>query len=217
MTNSCATTRSAFRARASLFALCILLSARARAGLLYGPIVSVRHGVYHVAAALLVRAPMPRVFAALTDYGHIGRLNREVRSSAILGFPRRGVTRVGMVVRSCVLFFCFHVRQTEDVRTTADRSIYARIVPRLSNLRYGYARWRLTPFAHGTLVQFHSAVQPDFFIPPLIGPFLLRLKLHHEIRVTLRGLIAVAQNRYTASDRSGEKTRSPRTIRPSPR
>ncbi|MDA8390071.1 MAG: SRPBCC family protein [Gammaproteobacteria bacterium] len=174
---------------------------------MHGPLVRVHDGIYHVSAEWLVHAPVSRVFAALTDYRHLGRLNPEVRKSRILGFPAPGHTLVQMVIRSCILFICFHVRQTDDMTAIPDREIDGRIVPRLSNLRYGYARWRLAAQGDATRIHFTSAVEPDFFIPPLIGPFLLRGKLRHEIRVTLRGLNACVQDPHTASARSQETPR----------
>lgn len=194
----CSITASAFGARASL-AACILLAAPATAGLLQGPVVHVRHGVYYVSATLAVAAPVPIVFAALTDYRHMRQLNPEVRHSTILPAPGPGITRVRMVIRSCIWLLCFHVRQTDDMTVRGDREITGRVVPHLSNLRYGYAHWRLAAADGGTLVRFTSAVEPDFFIPPLIGPLILRAKLRHEIRVTVRGLSACVKSRGTAS------------------
>ncbi len=188
---------------AGLVLASLLLAEPGKAQIARAPVVWVRHGIYHVVVRFLVHAPVDRVFAALTDYRHLRRLNPEVRASTILGFPAPGHTLVQVEIRSCILFVCFHVRQTDDMTTRRDREIDGRIVPRLSNLRYGYAHWRLAAAGNATRVRLSSAVEPDFFIPPLIGPFILRAKLRHEIRVTVRGLTACVQNPDTASARSG--------------
>ncbi|MHB1566095.1 MAG: SRPBCC family protein [Acidiferrobacter sp.] len=167
----------------------------AQARLLQGPTVHVRGDVYQVTATFTVHASVQRVFGILTDYRQTRRLNPDVVNSRVVGTPTPGHTRVRLRIRSCLLFFCFHVHQTEDMTAVTDRSIHGVIVPQLSSFRSGYADWRLQPQgAHHTKLAFVTAIVPRFYIPPFIGPWLLRRKLSDEIRTTARRLTALAQS-----------------------
>lgn len=167
----------------------------AQARLLQGPTVHVHGDVYRVTATLTVHASVQRVFGILTDYRQTRRLNPDVVNSRVVGAPTAGHTLVRLRIRSCLLFFCFHLHQTEEMTAVTDRSIHGVIVPQLSSFRSGYADWRLQPQgAHDTRLAFATAIVPRFYIPPFIGPWLLRRKLSHEIRITARRLAALAQS-----------------------
>ena len=56
----------------------------------------------------------------------------------------------------------------------------ATIVPEFSNFRSGYANWALREEGGGTHLLFTTQLEPSFWVPPLIGPWLIRYKLREE-------------------------------------
>ncbi|WP_287800472.1 SRPBCC family protein [Acidiphilium sp.] len=145
-------------------------------------------GRYRMGLELVVRAPVRRVWHIITDYTAIKRLNPAVRGSMVIS--RDGLTLVRMRIRSCILFICFPITQTESMTTDGDTSVRGVIVPQLSSFRSGYSQWRLRPVAGGTEARFTASLAPSFYIPPLIGPWLIRLKLRDEMRATAARLRA---------------------------
>lgn len=165
--------------------------------------VHIQGDTYQVTATFTVPAPVARTFRILTDYRQIRRLNADIISSRVVSGPGGGPTLVRLRIRSCVLFVCFHVRQAEDMTAIPDRSIRGVIVPRLSSFRAGYARWWLRPQGrHHTRLVFVTTLVPRFYIPPLIGPWLLRLKLREEIRATVQRLTTLAAAAHPPAPRS---------------
>ena len=57
-----------------------------------------------------------------------------------------------------------------------------------SDLRHGYARVDMWQESEGTRILIRSEVEPDFWIPPLIGPWVIKKKLRSEALETVRNL-----------------------------
>ena len=70
--------------------------------------------------------------------------------------------------------------------------ITAVVVPKLSDFQHGYARVNIWQEPTGTRVLIRSEVRPDFWIPPIIGPWLIKRKLRSEALETVQNLERVA-------------------------
>ena len=150
-------------------------------------------GIYRIRMAMVVHAPAKYVRGVLTDYAHIYRLNPSIIESDILASPEQGVVRVRTLVVGCVAFFCRRVGRVEDVHELASGDLQAAIVPELSDLKSGAAEWRLQREGEHTLVTYRAHMEPDFFIPPLIGSYFVRRNIRKEIMTTFTRLECVAQ------------------------
>lgn len=174
------------------FALVWLLASNAHAAeTLHAQVVHER-GVYRVGFEILVAAPPARVRAAMTDYERLPRLSDTVKESRVL---QRGVgyARVRQVVRACVLFFCKTVTRVLDVRELQDGSIEARMVPALSDFGPGGELWQLFADQGRTRIRYAAVIAPSFFVPPLIGPPLLKRRILSELETSSRRLEALAR------------------------
>jgi hypothetical protein len=142
---------------------------------------------YQVQMTFSVAAPVNQVMVVLTDYGFPDRLNPEVTKREVIS-RQRGLTRVRTEIRSCVFFFCKDVVLTQDVTVVAD-TIQANIVPDESDFRSGYFRWSVSSSDNGgSHIGFEAVMEPDFFIPPLIGGFFVRKRLRQEILTAAKNL-----------------------------
>jgi len=142
---------------------------------------------YQVQITFDVAAPVNQVTAVLTDYGYPDRLNPEVTKRAVIS-RQGGITRVRTEFRGCVFFFCKDIALTQDVTVVAD-TIQAEIVADESDFRSGYFRWSVSSSDNGgSHISFEAVVEPDFFIPPLIGGFFIRKRLRQEILATAENL-----------------------------
>lgn len=174
---------------------CLVLvwaASAALAGKVYTAAVSHQSGVYRVEVDALVSVPAPRVRQLLTDYNHLGRLNDAIKVSEILKTRKPGDYRVRTVTEACVWFYCKRVHQVQDVIEAYDGSVTATVIPELSDFRHGYARLNLWQEPDGTRVLIRSEVEPDFWIPPIIGPWLIKRKLRSEALETVQNLERVA-------------------------
>ena len=142
---------------------------------------------YKVQTTFDVAAPVHRVMAVLTDYRYPDRLNPEVTKREVIS-RQNGITRVRTEFRSCVFLFCKDIVLTQDVTVVAG-TIQAIIVPDESNFRSGYLRWSVSSSDNGgSHIGFEAVMEPDFFIPPLIGGFFVRKRLRQEILATAENL-----------------------------
>ncbi len=150
--------------------------------------VSAHAGSYGMDLRLFLPAPRARVWRVLTDFTDIKRLNPAVKQAKVM--RRDGQTLLQMHIKSCVLFICFPVTQTERMTLRGHRVIRGVIVPQLSSFRAGGSSWHLRTVTGGTEAHFRAALTPSFYIPPFLGPWMIRRKLRHEMRETAAHLSA---------------------------
>lgn len=142
---------------------------------------------YEVQMTFDVVASTDQVMAVLTDYGFPDRLDPEVTKRDIIS-QHGAITRVRTEIRACVYFFCKDIALTQDVTVIADM-IQADVVPDESDFRSGYFRWSVSSGdTGGSNISFMAIMEPDFFIPPVIGGFLARRKLRQKILATAENL-----------------------------
>lgn len=153
--------------------------------------VTSSHGQYQLDFSVLVAAPPRRVIALITNYNHLRRLSPDIVSSSILPDARR--LKVRMVMRTCVVWFCKTVHKTEYVFLGADGVITTEAVPAQSDFRYQWERWHVYAVAGGTRISYHSGLAPNFYVPPLIGPWLIRRTIRHDLTVSILRLQRLAR------------------------
>ena len=136
--------------------------------------------VYRAQLTFDVTASVDQVASVLTDYEHPNWLTPDVTSREIVS-RRSGVTRVRTQIHSCVVFFCKDLTLTQDVTVVAG-AIKADIVPEESDFLSGYLLWSITSDGRGgSYIQYESVIEPDFFIPPLIGGYFMRKRFQQQI------------------------------------
>jgi hypothetical protein len=167
-------------------------SVSAAAGQVFMAAVTHHEGNYLVEVDVLVDVPEPTARALLTDYNHLGRINPAIEISEVLLERKPGDYRVKTVTKACVWFYCKRIHQIQDVIEAHDGSITAVVIPELSDFKQGYARLNIWQEPGGSRIRIRSEVEPDFWIPPLIGPWLIKRKLRSEALETVQNLERVA-------------------------
>ncbi|MEE8237390.1 MAG: SRPBCC family protein [Gammaproteobacteria bacterium] len=149
--------------------------------------ISQKGRVYRAQLTFDVTASVDQVASVLTDYEHPNRLTPDVTGREIVG-RQNGVTRVRTEIHSCVVFFCKDITLTQDVTVVAG-AIKADIVPEESDFRSGYLLWSITSGdLGGAHIQYESVIEPDFFIPPLVGGYFMRKRFRQQIFATAENL-----------------------------
>lgn len=78
------------------------------------------------------------------------------------------------------------MRATEDVQTEGDGEIVGQALPSASDFRELREHWRIVPDDSGTRVHYAATMMPKFFVPPLIGPWLIKATLRRELATSAR-------------------------------
>jgi len=164
-----------------------------------GPVVVERHGAAYTASFdALIDAPPRRVHEVLTDFAGLRALNPAIVAVSAKAAPDGRGERVRTVLQSCVWLFCRKVVQVEDIVEPDPQTILARIVPGRGDFKRGWSVWRLTAQGARTRLHYEASRVPDFWIPPLIGPWAVA----HSLRTQLEASIPVLE-RLAASARPG--------------
>jgi hypothetical protein len=164
-----------------IVALLLLIPLVAHAGKVLDSSVTLEDGVYAIRVEALINASPEVVFRFLTDYDHLATINSSIRESRIIRTYSPEQHRVRTLIRACILFFCRSVRQVQDMQMHNDHRLVADIIPQLSDFRQGRAEWRLTGSDADTTMQFTALLEPAFWVPPVIGPWLFRHKIVSEL------------------------------------
>lgn len=156
---------------------------------------------YSIALHARLDAPLADSYAVFSDFRNLPKINDAVESVEPLPPATAGAARWRTRVRVCVSFFCTHLKQVQDVRDahTAERyQLDATVIPALSNLRYGRADWQLERCGAQTCLRFNAEIEPDFWVPPLLGPWLIKRAMRREANATAAGIEALAIARHAA-------------------
>jgi hypothetical protein len=135
-----------------------------------------------------VDAAPAAVWATLTDYPNLHRLSEAVLESAEMPPDGAGGHLVHTLSHVCVWIFCKDLEHLQRVMETPPYRLEADSVPDDSDFTHGYTRWEMTPQDGGTRFEFTTRLVPDFWVPPLLGPYLIQQGLRSTALDALQGL-----------------------------
>ncbi|MGQ0619286.1 MAG: hypothetical protein ACT4QA_05105 [Panacagrimonas sp.] len=151
---------------------------------------------YRVELHVKLDVPAADAYAAFADVDRLPAINPAVKTVRSISGAPAGASRVYTDIRVCVALFCRHLEQVQDMRYAPHAgggAINATVIPELSNLRFGEARWTLDDCAGRTCLSFVAQLEPAFWIPPFIGPWLIQRKLREEAMQTSAGIERAAR------------------------
>ncbi|MEO1595788.1 MAG: SRPBCC family protein [Pseudomonadota bacterium] len=122
-------------------------------------------------------APRAGVFDVLTDYAQFDRISSVYDETRFEAPAEDGTPRVYTRVKGCVLFFCQTMARTERLENEGLGSIRTTQEPGGEDFRHAVATWALSEEDDGTLVVYEIEMEPAFWVPPVIGPYVMKRQL----------------------------------------
>lgn len=153
--------------------------------------VTSERGEYHVHVEAVIDRPHAEVWVLLTDYDHLTRLSDAIKESQRVPTDDGSVV-VDTITRSCRLFFCRTVHHRQRVVESPPERIVATTIPEHSDLREGEAVWRVVADGNRTRVEYRMTMRLAFFVPPFLGPSVVRAALRAEAEALMEGLQTTA-------------------------
>ena len=102
--------------------------------------------------------------------------------------------------RGCILFFCKSARRNGSVTSEAYSIIRAVADPELSDFDLSEETWTFRTADNGTIVRYELKMKPSFWIPPVIGPYLMKKKLRVDGSDAFNRIERIAQQRQNQGD-----------------
>ena len=143
-----------------------------------------------------------RTWQVLTDYGRIPDYVPGVASSRVISRDRNGAV-VEQKGEANVLFFSYPI----DVRLVIAERPYDRLESRAvaGNFREMRSAYELEVAEGRVLLRYTGRMIPDFYVPPLIGTWILR----RHVEETFRALVEEIERRQRGAAAPPEKGRDP--------
>jgi hypothetical protein len=154
--------------------------------------VTEKGGIYYIKASSDISASEQYVRQVLTDYIHIYRLNDSIVESRILTPADNGKVQVETLVQCCVPMYCKDVTRVEEVNELESGIIQTTIIPEKSDFRSGVATWKIESRGDSTHLTYTAHLEPDFFIPPIIGTQLVISNMREEFSTTFYRIERIA-------------------------
>lgn len=138
------------------------------------------HGRFTVTLDVDIDADAERVRAIALDHDGLYRLSSAIVESQRLPPLATDPDRRKVVYKSCFLIHCFTAVMVESVDTSEPGRIRTTVEPALSDFLSGESTWDLTSLGPGrTRLHMEAALEPRFWVPPLVGPWLVSRKMRN--------------------------------------
>ena len=141
----------------------------------------------------LIAAPANYVRYVLTDYKHIYRLNPSIIESDVLEQHDDGSVSLRTKAVGCAAYFCEELDRVEKVRLLPSGDLQAEIIPELSQFKSGKTLWRIKPMGDYCEVTYLSDMEPDIYIPPVVGKFLIKKYIREEMQISFTNLEKISK------------------------
>jgi hypothetical protein len=154
--------------------------------------VTEQGGVYHIRAVAVVDAQAEYVHQVLSDFVHIYRLNPSITESEVLATSDKENTYVRTRVLGCAGYFCQELERVEKVHELPSGDLVADIVPEKSEFKSGRTVWHVEAMGERSRIVYESEMEPDFYIPPVVGRFMAKKSIRTEITTSFQNLEKIA-------------------------
>ena len=143
--------------------------------------VTVDHvdGTYFMRSEVWFDVNIERIYGLLLDWDQSSKFSSVIVESRNLEPGPDGRARYYSHTRGCLWFFCKSFERYGFVEHEPFKFIRATVDPEQSDFEVSDESWEFWEEADGTVVIYAFKMKPKFFIPPLIGPAILKNKLRN--------------------------------------
>jgi len=151
-------------------------AALASAATIDGFDVKKQKGVYLFEANVHLQATRESIYAVITDFDDnaYSRISRSYKESRYLEPAADGTPIVYTRMEGCMGKRCISFERTERLETDAPRWVKSTALPEQSDFKHATSEFVLEPDGDGTKMLYKLEVEPDFWVPPLIGPWYMK-------------------------------------------
>jgi hypothetical protein len=176
-----------------LLILALLLPALGSAATMRSVTVDRVDGVYILHSEVWFDVSIDKIYGLFLDWDQSTKFSSVVVESRNVEPDESGRPRFYSRNRVCIWFYCRSFERHGFVTFDPLKYIEATVDPEKSDFHVSDERWEFREEDAGTVVVYDLAMQPKFFIPPLIGPAIMKRKLKSGSTNALDRIEAIAQ------------------------
>jgi hypothetical protein len=162
---------------------------------------------YRVVADTHLAASPEAVYKVLLDFDgdRYQRISEIYKESSYLPPDADGTPLVYTRVEGCLLRFCRSMRRVERLEVVTPQFIRSRTVPERSDFKYALSEWTFAPEGNGTRLTYRMEMEPDFWLPPFVGPWFLKRTLMQGAPAAIDQIEHLAQQEQRAATASARR------------
>lgn len=158
------------------------------------PVVSVeRRDARFVVNGSAPLAATPEIaWQVISDYDHLAGFVPDMRLSRVISAPGEPLL-VEQSGEAGFLLFRFSIDVVLEIAEAAPRRLEFRAIR--GNMHSMRGEWRIEKTAFGIMLEYFAELEPSFWVPPLIGPAVMR----RDIAAQIGGVVREIERRQAAS------------------
>ena len=162
--------------------------------------VDKKEGMYYVVSEVWMDAAQEPVYDVFADWDIAVEFSSFIVESRDIGPDEDGVIGFYINNRGCILFFCKSVVRTGIVESEPHHTLRAIADAEGSDFHVSEEIWTFRREDDGTVVRYENIMKPKFWIPPVIGPYLMKRKLTKDGGRAMDRIEEIAQEWETADE-----------------
>ena len=169
--------------------------------------VSRRQERYRVVADTHLAASPAAIYKVLMDFDgdRDQRISEIYKESSYLPPDSDGTPLVYTRVEGCLLRYCRSMSRVERLEVVTPEFIRSRTVPERSDFKYSLSEWTFEPEGDGTRVTYLMEMEPNFWLPPFVGPWFLKRTLVKGAPAAIDQIELLAQQEQLAATSSAAR------------
>lgn len=134
-------------------------------------------GTYTLSSEVWFDATLEQVFEVYRYWEYSTRFSSAIVEARDLPADTQGRAQFYIRNKGCLLFFCQSFERQGYIEIETNKVLRAFADPESSDFHHSVESWRFAERDGGTIVTYDLSMAPKFWIPPGIGPYLIKRKL----------------------------------------
>ena len=150
-------------------------------------------GRYIMQSEVRFAASVEAVYSVFADYDLSTQFSGAIVESRNIDAEEGGKPGFYVRNRGCVLFFCKSFERYGTVELEPYKVIRAEVDPERSDFHLSNESWQFEADGNGTIVTYDLEFKPKFWVPPVIGPYVIKRKLQDDGGDAVERIESIAQ------------------------